>query len=259
MPELPEVETLCRQLKEVITAKKILRIQILDTKIARMEKLEGRATLLPYRTGKSLNIGLDDGRTLKLHLRMTGRLLWQEGHPVDFPHTRFMMTFDNGRLDLIDPRRFATLEVQSDVPCSQAELDPLHNFSPSLLQEKGAQKTLPIKSFIMDQRRISGIGNIYACEILHSASISPRRKTNGLSPAEWEEIAVAAGSILREAIIYRGTSISDWRDLFGKKGEYQHYLKVYGRAGTSCTRCGGVIERVKLGGRGTYFCPSCQT
>jgi formamidopyrimidine-DNA glycosylase len=110
----------------------------------------------------------------------------------------------------------------------------------------------------MDQRRLAGIGNIYACEILHQARLDPWRRVDSLSYAEWEGIGDAAGKILTQAIACRGTSVSDWRDLFGEEGEHQHYLLVYGREDTDCYRCGGKIQRRKLNGRGTYFCPSCQ-
>ncbi|MDP2725583.1 MAG: bifunctional DNA-formamidopyrimidine glycosylase/DNA-(apurinic or apyrimidinic site) lyase [Syntrophales bacterium] len=258
MPELPEVETLCRQLRELIAGKKILAIRILDSKLENMENLEGRTVHLLCRAGKGLHFRLDDGRVLMLHLRMTGRLLWQTDQPVPASHTRFIMQFDCGRLDLIDPRRFATLGVQNENPVPKAEFDPLGNFSPRLLWERGGKKTLPIKSFLMDQRYIAGIGNIYACEILHEISISPRRKTKDLSLAEWRKLVIAAREILSKAITCRGTTVSDWRDLFGQKGEYQNHLKVYAKEGEPCYHCGGIIQRVKLSGRGTYFCPACQ-
>src|SRR3990172_5968715 len=112
MPELPEAETLCRQLNEVVTDLKILKIQILDSKLGEMENLAGMKIQTIYREGKGLNLQLDSGRTLMIHLRMTGRLLWQATTSGQLPHTRFMIRFQEGRLDLIDPRRFATVKVQ---------------------------------------------------------------------------------------------------------------------------------------------------
>jgi formamidopyrimidine-DNA glycosylase len=110
----------------------------------------------------------------------------------------------------------------------------------------------------MDQRRIAGIGNIYACEILHHARMNPWRRVNSLSHEEWEGIGEAARKILKRAIDCRGTSVSDWSDLFGKAGENQGHLLVYAREGAGCYTCGGEIKRQKLNGRGTYYCPSCQ-
>lgn len=236
-----------------------MELRILDSKLGHLENLAGRTMKAPYRTGKGLNLPLDNGKVLRLHLRMTGRLLWQEDHPpLELAHTRFVITFNHGRLALIDPRRFATLALADDAPLPQAPFDPLKKFSPRLLWSSVQSKRLPIKSFLLDQRAVAGIGNIYACEILHRASINPQRAASDLSLVEWQRMAKTAKSILLSAIACRGTSVSDWRDLFGQQGEYQHCLQVYGRAGEPCPRCGGIVTRLKLGGRGTFFCPGCQ-
>jgi formamidopyrimidine-DNA glycosylase len=110
----------------------------------------------------------------------------------------------------------------------------------------------------MDQRLIAGIGNIYACEILFTAGIDPRQPSSGLSPAEWRKVAKISVAILERAVACRGTTVSDWRDLFGCSGTNQNHLTVYARQGETCRRCGGKIERITQGGRGTWFCPSCQ-
>ncbi len=257
VPELPEVETLCRQLKEVIAGKKILATRILDVKLGALKTLAGHTMLAPYRTGKGLNLPLGNGQTLRLHLRMTGRLLWQQ-EPAELKHVRWTMTFKHGLLYLIDPRRFATLTLQDDLPAQTGAYDPLGKFSPLLLWESAKSRKMPIKSFLLDQRVIAGIGNIYACEILYKTSISPWRPTNGISLTEWKKIGVAAKVILSKAIGCRGTSISDWRDLYGQPGEYQHHLQVYGREGEPCHHCGAKVARLKLAGRGTYYCHVCQ-
>lgn len=257
MPELPEVETLCRQLKGVIAGRKILATRTLDGKLGSPANLAGLTALTPYRISKGFNLPLDNGQTLRLHLRMTGRLLWQTA-PVELPHIRWTMTFEHGILSLIDPRRFATLQMQDEVPVASGAYDPLGRLSPQLLAEGAKSKKMPVKSFLLDQRLIAGIGNIYACEILHKTFISPWRPVYDLSPAEWKAVVRAARTILLKAIACRGTSISDWRDLYGQPGEYQNYLQVYGRAGEPCLNCGMKIERLKLSGRGTYYCPGCQ-
>jgi len=110
----------------------------------------------------------------------------------------------------------------------------------------------------MDQRLIAGIGNIYACEILFAAGIDPRRLACSLATAEWRKVAKTAAAILRRAVACRGTTVSDWRDLFGCSGTNQDHLEVYSRHGAPCRRCGGSIERINQGGRGTWFCPICQ-
>ena len=259
MPELPEVETLCRQLQGVVSDQKILSTRILDDKLGKMENLAGRTMGAPYRIGKGINLPLDNGKVLKLHLRMTGRLLWQQDRePREPAYARFVMTFSHGRLTLIDPRRFATLSLADGTSLPLAPVDPLKKFSVRRLWEGVRSKQLPIKSFLLDQRAVAGIGNIYACEILHRASINPWRPTSDLSLVEWQLLAKTAKSILLQAIACRGTSVSDWRDLFNQEGEYQHYVQVYGRSGKPCRHCGSTVTRLKLGGRGTFFCPACQ-
>jgi len=193
-----------------------------------------------------------------LHLRMTGRLQWQPDQQ-DLPqHARFTMTFPNGRIVCIDPRRFATLNVRDCKPGTALIDNPLRICPAKQLAEIAGNRKLPVKSFLMDQRFIAGIGNIYSCEILHAASVNPWRKACSLTLLEWERISKTAMLILAKATNCRGTTISDWRDLFGLKGDYQHELKVYGRDGLPCLNCHGMIRRERLSGRGTYFCPSCQ-
>jgi formamidopyrimidine-DNA glycosylase len=258
MPELPEVETLCRQLKPVILNKQILSVEIQDSKLGSVGRLAGKKVASVARHGKALEITLDNEDKLRLHLRMTGRLQWQTGQQALPPHTRFVMSFSTGRLLLIDPRRFATLTLNCNGVCEAFINDPLQDHGISRLWELSRKKKLSVKSFLMDQRVIAGIGNIYACEILHEASIDPARRACNISRKEMERIAAAGKRILKRAIDCRGTTVSDWRDLFGMRGEYQHELKVYGREGLPCSRCQSGIQRVRLSGRGTFFCPSCQ-
>ncbi len=284
MPELPEVETLCRQLKKVVLNKTIQRIEIIDPKLAMISEAVGKKITAVTRRGKALEIHLErqaitdpplvdnvlfgkshssaqelhNEKVLALHLRMTGRLLWQDDQQDVPAHTRFTIAFAEGSLICIDPRRFATFVMRDHHPGGVVIDDPLHSFSAHQLEELARNKKLPVKSFLMDQRRIAGIGNIYACEMLYEASVNPWRKTCSLSLREWEGIAEAAKRILKRAVACRGTSISDWRDLFGQKGDYQHELNVYARDRGLCRRCHGIILRERLSGRGTYFCPSCQ-
>lgn len=257
MPELPEVETLCRQLTKVVCGRAILDSTVVDMKLRHLENMAGRRIRSVCRTGKGVNISLDNGQILCLHLRMTGRLLWQS-EPVELPHMRWKATFEEGRLALIDPRRFATLSLRDDLAPLCEVIDPLENLPARRFHADAGKRRMPVKSFLLDQRIISGIGNIYACEILHAASIDPWRAANDLSLAEWRKVSQAAKKILLEAIACRGTSISDWRDLFGQPGENQDNLKVYGQEGKVCPRCGGMVRRLKLSGRGTFYCPDCQ-
>jgi formamidopyrimidine-DNA glycosylase len=258
MPELPEVETLCRQLKQTILGYVIEELVIMDNKLNCPKNVAGLRVRSVERQGKFLLIRLDPYRTLHLHLRMSGRLLWC-GHADGLPaHSRFMICFPRGRLICIDPRRFATLALDDPKNRTAPVPDPLKSINANKLRQAAQGRQAPVKSFLLNQAIVAGIGNIYVCEMLHKAAVSPWRRTNSLSPAEWRKIAHAGRSILRHATECRGTSISDWRDLYGEKGRYQLHLKVYGRKGLPCACCGEKIQRIAMGGRGTYYCAACQ-
>jgi formamidopyrimidine-DNA glycosylase len=278
MPELPEVETLCRQLNTFLPGEEILSIEILDPLLNRVEGLVGQRIEAVYRRGKGIRIALGNGLALALHLRMTGRLLWQSNdaslcprttrrmiQPTtqsattpSLPYTRLVIFLTTGRLTLIDPRRFATFGALSSESHLPPLANPLEAFPARHLKEIAGSRRLPVKSFLMDQRFIAGIGNIYACEILHSSGVDPRRPAGQLSAAEWKKVEKAGMMILRRAVDCRGTTVSDWRDLFGTGGENQNHLTVYLREGKPCCSCSGTIEHIKIGGRGTWFCPKCQ-
>ena len=258
MPELPEVETLRRQLTKEILGCVIQDLIVLDAKLGHVENIGGLRVRSVNRQGKFLLIRIDQDRTLHIHLRMSGRLLWQN-HPDAQPaHSRFMICFPQGRLACIDPRRFATLSLQDGKDRTAHIRDPLKAFNASILWRIAQGRQAPVKSFLLNQAVIAGIGNIYACEMLHEAAISPRRKAGSMSQAAWRKVARAGRNILHQATACRGTSISDWRDLYGEKGEYQDHLAVYGREGLPCPRCGDEVKRIVISGRGTYFCASCQ-
>ena len=284
MPELPEVETLCRQLNEILPGKMILAVEVLDPRLGKSEgeKLDGRKIESVYREGKYIRIEMgrrrkdpgisdpekgrgkirqkpsDDRLIAALHLRMTGRLLWQtDGGPAPL-YTRLVISFAAGRLILIDPRRFATFCAQPSEAAPALVKNPLDGLPPHTLKKSAEKRRLPVKSFLMDQRFVAGIGNIYACEILYHAGIDPRRQACSLSDPEWRKVQKASAAVLPRAVECRGTTVSDWRDLFGISGENQNHLEVYSREGKPCRRCGGMIERTKIGGRGTWFCPICQ-
>lgn len=231
---------------------------ILDHKLGHLPNVSGCCVLSIKRHGKSLLFCLDTGLTLYLHLRMTGRLLWR-GHEDDLPaHSRFMIRFPHGSLVCADPRRFATLSCCSPRKRTAVIPDPLKTLNASVLEEAARNRKASIKSFLLDQSAIAGIGNIYVCEMLHKAAVSPWRKAGSLSPGEWRMVARAGLNILRKATACRGTSISDWCDLHGEKGEYQHYLAVYNREDLPCPRCGEKIRRSIISGRGTWYCAACQ-
>ena len=284
MPELPEVETLCRQLNAILPGKEVLAVEIRDPRLGKSdgEELTGCTIEAVYRRGKYIcmeigkrgrfpdisesekrsgkmkKIPTDKGFTAEMHLRMTGRLLRQTGGASLPPYTRLVIAFSAGKLLLIDPRRFATFHVRSEAVALPPLANPLEGLPARRLKEIAGMRRLPVKSFLMDQRFIAGIGNIYACEILHHARVDPRRPSGGLSASEWRKVEQAAAVIFPRAVACRGTTVSDWRDLFGMSGENQGHLEVYSREGEVCRRCGRKIECAKIGGRGTWFCPTCQ-
>ncbi len=258
MPELPEVETLCRQLNEIIRGEEILAVEVLDSRLGKVPALTGERVVSVSRRGKWMRIAMESGLAVALHLRMTGRLLWQAcGAPLP-PHSRLAISFSTGRLVLVDPRRFAVFCVPPEDTPPAPLANPLEGLPSRRLREVAAGRRLPVKSFLMDQRFIAGIGNIYACEILFQAAVDPRRPAGSLTPAEWRKVERATAMVLPRAVACRGTTVSDWRDLFDMSGTNQEHLEVYSREGESCRTCGGMIERIAMGGRGTWFCPSCQ-
>lgn len=259
MPELPEVETLRGQLAVLAVGRVIEEISVLDPKIGTLPALNGLMITGVARRAKELYILLHNGQSLNIHLRMTGRLQWQEHNDALPERSRVIITLDQGRIALIDLRRFATVKmVDTLVERKPAGEDIFERLNLSDLQLRAAGKRASIKSFLLNQSIMPGMGNIYACEILHQAGLHPTRLASSLQPDEWERIGQATPLILGRAISCRGTTVSDWRDLFGAKGENQGHLQVYGRAGLACGRCGGIVQRIKLEGRGTYFCPDCQ-
>jgi formamidopyrimidine-DNA glycosylase len=161
-------------------------------------------------------------------------------------------------LHLVDPRRFAIVSVIADYKESKEIPDSLNGLQASKIFKSATRRHLPIKVFLMDQKSMLGIGNIYSCEILHRIGISPLKKTYKLGLDDWRMLCRATVSILRKAASNRGTTVSDWADLHGNPGAYQKYLRVYGREGEPCCRCGASIVRTVLSGRGTYYCSSCQ-
>jgi formamidopyrimidine-DNA glycosylase len=284
VPELPEVETLCRQLNVILIGKRIMSLEILDPRLEAAESshLAGRRIERVSRQGKTIQIDLgksgrgsaagaskkgrgtaresiaDSGLTAALHLRMTGRLLWQDRKAPIPPYTRLVLTFAAGRMVLVDPRRFATFRLQPSAPLPVLVENPLEGLPSRRLWKAASLRRLPVKCLLMDQRLIAGIGNIYACEILHAAGVDPQRQACSLSLADWRKLDRATATILTRAVDCRGTSISDWRDLFGKEGENQRHLNVYARQGKACHRCGKEITRKAIAGRGTWLCPACQ-
>lgn len=270
MPELPEVETVARQLAPALVGRSVRELRILDPRLRteRPPRLAGRRIVAVERCGKRVLIefGPADGPVyLAVHLRMTGRLSWRpdEAAPEDSrsrKHLRAQLRLDRGRLLFVDARRFGTFAwYRSRHEAQPQGLDPL---SPALdprrldrLIDDSAQN---VKAWLLRQDRLVGIGNIYASEILHAAAISPQRAVGSLDRDQRRRLLMATQRILRRAIRACGTTFSDFEDAHGVSGSYQRFLAVYEREAEPCRRCDAPIARLVQGQRSTYHCPGCQ-
>ncbi|MEA2147128.1 MAG: formamidopyrimidine-DNA glycosylase [Solirubrobacteraceae bacterium] len=272
MPELPEVETIRRQLAPHIEGRRIDDVEILDGRwtqpLARgavADGLRGMTIEAVGRAGKYLVVSLSDDRHLLIHLRMTGSLLVDPD--VEPPHTRVRFTLSGGRrLVYVDPRRFGTGHLllgsaaRDDYLHSRLGPEPLTPaFTAEYLRRRGRGRTAPIKAFILDQRHIAGVGNIYADEALFRAGIHPLRAAGQLKRTQWERLAAGIEEALAAGIDAKGASIDDFRHVDGARGSFQDRFLVHLREGLPCPRCGRPIRKIVVGGRGTYVCERCQS
>ncbi len=287
MPELPEVETVCRQLEPELAGRRIERLEVLDARWSRPvppAELEaavaGREIQGLGRRGKYLLLALDGGQTLVMHLRMTGNLVLVEGEDKLDPsegmrlyegerstserHLRARFLLDDGReLWFTDPRRFGEAFLIDDSGLEERferlGIEPLsEEFTPEALGEIAAGRTAPLKSFLLDQSGIAGVGNIYADEALFRARLHPLSPAGSMKPEHHEALRAAVVAALEAGIDGGGASIDDYRDGRGEKGTMQDEFLVHTREGEPCPSCGGPIARIVVSGRSTYYCPSCQ-
>lgn len=272
MPELPEVETVRRDLAPLVAGRRIEAVEV-DPASAPLllgntgidafrAALVGRRFLGIGRRGKYLLFELDDGNTLVAHLRMTGRLVWRRHAAPPEPYQRAMLELDDGHdLRWSDLRKFGTWRLVADPNDAVGKLGPepvddgftLPGFRTAL---KG--RSAPIKSVLLDQRRVAGIGNIYADEALYEARIAPSTAAGQIGPASAKRLHAAVRSVLECGIANRGASFKDYVDGAGQQGHQQMFVQVFRRTGKPCYACGSMIERVVIGGRSTHFCPRCQ-
>lgn len=263
MPELPEVETVARQLAPLIVGRTIKAAHVFDPLLLRqpLPPLLERRIVAVARRGKQVVIEFDGAPlALAVHLRMTGRLVYSEQDDgAEGPPLRARFGLDRGELRFLDTRRFGTFTWVDDLRLVEpAGVEPLGpQFTTARLQELLAGSTTPLKVWLLRQEKIVGIGNIYASEILYKAKLDPFRPAGTLLPREIGALRRATIAVLERAIGHSGTTFSDFQDAHGLTGSYQRYLAVYDREGKPCRRCARPIERVVQAQRSTYFCRNC--
>jgi formamidopyrimidine-DNA glycosylase len=279
MPELPEVETIRGQLAPLVEGRRLTKIEILDPRWSRplaprelQDALRGRRVERLGRRGKYLVWSFDGDVHLAQHLRMTGAVL-ADPDPGQ-QHVRVRMELgpargskrrDRVRLAIVDPRRFGTGELLlgSDALeqffAARLGLEPFdERFTAEHLRELAKGRTAPIKAFLLDQRRIAGVGNIYADEALFRAGVHPRRPAGRLTREQYGRLREGVIAALSAGIDARGASIDDFRHVDGVRGSFQDQFLVHLREGEPCATCGTPIKKMVVGGRGTYVCETCQ-
>jgi len=274
VPELPEVETVCRGLQSKIIGDTISDAKVLrDDSIAYpsvrefSRSIRGHQFRRVHRRGKYILIDLDNGAGLAVHLRMSGRLMIVDKKAPPERFLRVRIGLSSGRdLRFEDMRVFGRIwyvppgHTFAEIIPTLAELgiEPLEDLDGAHLGRVLKGKKQAIKSALLDQRVLAGVGNIYADEALFRSGIHPLRSAGALKPKELQALASAVREVLENAIRARGTTLRDYRDSDGVNGNYQHSSWVYGREGEPCKTCGREIERTKIGGRSSHFCTACQ-
>jgi formamidopyrimidine-DNA glycosylase len=267
MPELPEVETIREQLAPRLEGRALVRVEILDPRLTRpndlfevVEELEGDRVVAVERRGKYLVLRLESGIALLVHLRMTGSFGFEPAS-----HERAVLELDDGtRVVYRDVRRFGTWLVLED-----ADLEPYLSvkngpeplgprFTAGWLASRLAVRTAAVKTVLLDQRVVAGLGNIYADEALWRARLNPLRPAESLDLDEVRRLHRAIRTALRLGIARQGSTLRDYATPDGSSGGMQEEFRVYGREGEPCPRCGMPIAKTRVGGRGTWYCPRCQ-
>jgi formamidopyrimidine-DNA glycosylase len=273
LPELPEVETVVRDLRDAVVGRRVRRVDVLRAGVLRFPLAEAFVAGLTgarftgvERIGKFIFCLLSTGDELVVHLGMTGHLLVvDDGAPLA-AHTHVRAWLDDGReLRYDDARRFGRVLLGSRATLRAARVlpalgvDPLtEGFTPNAVDALLRGTTRMLKSALLDQGGVAGLGNIYVDEVCHLAGVRPTRRCHRLTRRERQAIHDAIPVILHRAIAARGSSIDDYRDVWNARGSAQERLQVYGRGGQPCFRCGAVLARTVVGGRTTVYCPKCQ-
>lgn len=280
MPELPEVETLRLGLQKYLVGHKIVDVEVKIPKmfVGSARQIIGAKVIGLRRIGKGLIIELDNDFVLAVHLKMTGQLIYSDNKtknlalspkiggttlPSKYSHIIFTLS-NNAFLFYNDLRQFGWIKVVKKDELSKIPFfkemgpEPLKDLTLEKFKEIISKSNLAIKVLIMDQKKIGGIGNIYANEALFEARIHPERKAKDLRSEEAKRLYNSILKVLKKALEYGGSSDENFVNALGQEGNYQKHFLVYGREGEKCPVCGGIIQKIKLGGRGTYFCPNCQ-
>jgi formamidopyrimidine-DNA glycosylase len=273
VPELPEAETIVRGLRPAVTGATIRDVDVVHGDVLRQPRrafsgrLRGRTIERVGRRGKNVLLHLDGDGVLAVNLGMTGRLLPFPQAPRGArrpAHPAVLVRFEGGAVLVFDDqRRFGTVEALEPVEWAERDRrmgpEPLERgFTPARLHRALQRSRSPLRSWLLDQRRIAGVGNIYAAEALYLAGLHPRRPASGVEPDEARALHQGIRSVLRAAIHHGGTTIRDYRNAEGEEGAYARRLWVYGRDGEACHRCGDTVERLVFSNRSAFFCPTCQ-
>lgn len=270
MPELPEVETIRRDLERLIVGRRIVDVEADSLKQVKpslaivKEAVLGVTIVKVERRAKMLQIFLSNGKILAVHLKLTGRLLVRKKTDKKDDFQRILMKLGGDKeLRFCDARKFGWIKLIEN----KEELEKiLADFGPEPLDDLTLEKfkkilresNRAIKIVLMDQKKIAGVGNIYANDALFLARIDPRRPAKKLRNEEIKKLYEAIEKVLKAGIKYRGASDQNYLDALGQKGAYQEHFLVYGRDGEKCLKCQGKIKRLRVGGRGSFYCPSCQ-
>ena len=271
MPELPEVETIRRDLEPLLVGRRIdavtihagsERLAVTHAPSEFERELEGRRVESLGRHGKYLLATLDDGRTWVLHLRMTGSLVHAPADAAPDRFERARLTLDDGNsLRFNDMRKFGTWHLVEDPAEAMPRVGPdalSEAFSVQHLREALSRRTAPVKTALLDQKVAAGVGNIYADEACWIAQIDPRTSCDRIGPRRAARLHAAVRQTLEDSLGDRGSSFSDYRDGLGGEGMHHVHVHVFRRDGEECERCGTTIRKTRLGGRGTHYCPGCQ-
>jgi formamidopyrimidine-DNA glycosylase len=271
MPELPEVETIKEDLRGLVIGSEVERAEVLDASLVEqpsteevVRRLEGVRITGARRRAKHLVVELDSGDSLVFQLKIGGQLLLVP--PVDEPETALMLILHlNGerRLYLRDETGFTRVRLldagELEERLSSLGPEPLEDgFDAGYLPRTIGSRRAQIKPLLLDQKVVSGIGNIYVDEILYDARLHPRRKANTISEGEWRGLFDAIRSNLAAGVEHRGTTVRLYKDVLDRPGEHQNYLRVFEKHGRPCPGCEGEVVREKVSGRPSHFCPGCQ-